>query len=519
MFSITSLAQFQHITIDDSGRPNEPSVALSQSGTIYASSNVDNFYIIQPTDQEYQITKSKVKSKYGMYGDPVLLYQDSTLFFAHLSKTEGKEYGDWFDRIVVQKITNPNTWDEQSYSVGYNNGKMQDKPWMSADNHSTNKGNVYVTWTEFDKYDSEDPNDRSRIRFSKFTSQSDSFSEAITISDTTGNCLDGDETLEGATTAIGTNGEIYAVWAGYDKIYFDYSTDGGKSWHKDKIIASQPEGWDMDMPHIGRANGMPFLVCDSTRNVLYICWADEYDGKADVWMKYSKDGGQSWSERIRVNSNRVDKHCYFPNMKINQQTGKVYIAYYNQRHSSTHRFYDVYLSVFNISKNTSPQINRVTQQSIPLPGPHIFYGDYLDLSIANERIGIVYTTFYHQTVAVELAMAEINNLRSTSNETVSYSISHDYHLEEKLLQLWLNVQEEGRLKFKAKYGYGIFKSKIKVKQEIYSNRMDKDIHLASILDPAYIPISYKLKIKSKSGNVSSFRYKKDRKGIPGTPIF
>ena len=164
---------------------------------------------------------------------------------------------------------------------------MQDKPWLSSDKHSRKyKGNVYVTWTEFDKYNSKDSTDFSRIRFSKYMPKNDSFSKAITISDTVGDCQDGDNTLEGATTAVGSNGEIYAVWAGHDKIWFDKSTDGGETWGKDQEIASQIEGWDMEMPNIFRANGMPFVVCDTTREIIYITWADEENENADVWLIY-----------------------------------------------------------------------------------------------------------------------------------------------------------------------------------------------------------------------------------------
>jgi len=214
--TICSNAQISIRTIDSHANPNEPSIAIKPSQVwikpMVAASNIDNFYT-NPLNPK--LPKSKSTSKYGVYGDPVLHYSDTTLFFAHLSKTPGKSYGEWFDRIVVQKIENPYTWEETSYSVGYNQDKMQDKPWLSSDNHSDRyNGNVYVTWTEFDKYDSDDPNDRSRIRFSKYELSTDSFNTAITISDTTGDCLDGDNTLEGATTAIGKDGTIYAIWAG-----------------------------------------------------------------------------------------------------------------------------------------------------------------------------------------------------------------------------------------------------------------------------------------------------------------
>lgn len=391
VMSIASSAQLTVATIDKEQNPNEPSVAIKPSSYVYspivAASNIDNFYL-NPLSQ---LLKVKSTSKYGVYGDPVLHYSDTTLFFAHLSKTFGKDYGDWFDRIVVQKIANPYTWEETSYSVGYNDNKMQDKPWLSSDNHSDRyKGNVYVTWTEFDKYNSANNNDRSRIRFSRYDLKSDSFNTAITISDTTGDCLDGDSTLEGATTAVGNDGTIYATWAGLDYIWFDQSKDGGKTWGADIKIARQEGGWDMDMPNIMRANGMPFLVCDTTRDILYVTWADAYNGDADVWLMYSKDQGTTWSKRIKVNQDTTKRGQYFPNIAIDQATGEVFIAFYDFRYSSSESFYNIFLNRFTLERGL--QENQITNAAIPLPGKNVFYGDYLDLDVHGNTLAVIYTT-------------------------------------------------------------------------------------------------------------------------------
>ncbi len=71
------------------------------------------------------------------------------------------------------------------------------------------KGNVYVTWTEFASYGSSNPNDSSRIKFSRSTDKEITWSNAITISDRSGDCIDSDNTVEGAVPCVGPNGEIY----------------------------------------------------------------------------------------------------------------------------------------------------------------------------------------------------------------------------------------------------------------------------------------------------------------------
>jgi hypothetical protein len=387
--TIITHAQINTHVLDAKNNPNEPSIALSPTGfNSVAASNINNFYIHPLYKKRTKQTKSS--SALGVYGDPVLHYCDTALFFAHLSKTPGKEYGAWFDRIVVQRIINPETWQEKSYSVGYNQDKMQDKPWLSSDNHSPrNKGNVYVTWTEFDQYDSDNPLDKSRIRFSKYMPTADSFSTAITISDSTGDCRDGDNTLEGATTAVGKNGEIYAVWAGHDYIWLDKSYDGGITWNKDRKIATQKNGWEMDMPHIMRANGMPFIVCDTLQDIQYVTWADEENGNADVWLMYSQDQGNTWSNRINLSSDTSNKHQYFPNIAVDR-FGAIFVAYYDFRYSENNMFYTTTLSRFEIDKPIREYTLHPTL--VPLPGTQVFYGDYLDIDVTSSTLATIYTT-------------------------------------------------------------------------------------------------------------------------------
>ncbi|MBT6234669.1 MAG: exo-alpha-sialidase [Bacteroidetes bacterium] len=388
---LSTFGQLTEITLDNEKNPNEPSVCFGSSSdsVIYAASNTSNFYVIDK--QDFTVQKLRPTSPLGIYGDPVLHYTDSVLYFTHLSKTPGKKYGDWFDRIVVQRIDSLQPWKEQSYSVGYNNNKMQDKPWLSSDDWSTNKGNIYVTWTEFDKYDSDKSTDFSRIRFSRLTPDSDSFSTAITLSDTVGDCIDSDNTLEGVTTAVGPEGNIYAAWAGHDYIYFDKSEDGGITWGQDKIIAEQLNGWDMEMPNIMRANGMPFLVADQKDNILYVCWADERNGNADIWLKYSQDKGNTWSSAIQLNLDKTNTHQYFPNIALDKNSGKIYVAYYDFKSSSTNTFYSISLATYKAGGQL--QNAQLTPYLSALPGKKVFFGDYLDMDIANNQLTIAYTGY------------------------------------------------------------------------------------------------------------------------------
>ena len=61
----------------------------------------------------------------------------------------------------------------------------------------------------------------------------ETWSAPLRLSQVAGDCIDDDNTVEGAVPAVGPNGEIYVSWAGPVGIVFDKSTDGGKTWVKE----------------------------------------------------------------------------------------------------------------------------------------------------------------------------------------------------------------------------------------------------------------------------------------------
>ena len=286
LYSCTlSFAQYPIVTIDNQTYgPNEPSIYINPANPtqIVAGSNINNHYVSSDTGKTWEI--KTLRSSLGVYGDPVI-YADEygNFYFCHLAATKTKHYPDWIDRIVVQKSDDGGKSFNDGSFAGLNGDKEQDKHWIVKDQHSLlHKDNIYLSWTEFDNYDSKDPKDHSRIQFARSVDGAASFEQAITISDTVGDCLDDDNTLEGATAAIGKNGEVYVAWAGYGKIYFDKSLDGGRTWGKDRLISTQDDGWALDFDQIYRSNGLPFLVADHSRgkykNRLYLLWGESLPG-------------------------------------------------------------------------------------------------------------------------------------------------------------------------------------------------------------------------------------------------
>ncbi|HEX6731144.1 MAG TPA: sialidase family protein, partial [Pyrinomonadaceae bacterium] len=203
-------------------------------------------------------------------GDDIVVFShDGTAYHAHLSFTGIRVARPTRADNAISVNTSRDgglTWTDGVPTVRHINSvtPFEDKPGMVVDNApgSRNKGNLYVAWTRFDVYGSRNPEHKSQIYFSRSTDGGKSFSMPIRISDTGGDCVDSDNTVEGAVPAVGPNGEVYVVWAGPLGLVFDKSIDGGLTFGQDKKIADFPGGWDFDVEGISRANGMPVTGVD-----------------------------------------------------------------------------------------------------------------------------------------------------------------------------------------------------------------------------------------------------------------
>lgn len=377
--------------------PCEPSICINPRNTnnIVAGAVLDHYYWSNDGGRTWEA--ARLKSSYGVYGDPVVLADSKgNFYYAHLSDPDGKGWQSkqHLDRIVVQKSTDGGkTYDNGSY-MGQHHPKDQDKHWLCADPETHV---LYCSWTEFDKYDSRDTADHSRILFSKSTDGGATWSEAMAINRFQGDCLDDDNTTEGAVPAVGPNGEVYVAWSWGEKIWFDRSLDGGKTWLADDIVAAkQPGGWTFDVPGVSRCNGMPVLVCDLSkgpnRGTLYLNWADQRHGAddTDIWACSSKDGGKTWSKPKRVNDDGRGHQQFFTWMAIDQTTGHLYVVFYDRRaYGNDDKRTDVYLA---ISRDGGQSFeNKKISQTPFTPNSLTFMGDYNHISAHDGVVRPIWT--------------------------------------------------------------------------------------------------------------------------------
>ncbi len=382
-------SQYKNILIDKQTStqeypPCEPSLCINPANPahIVAGAILDRVYISNDTGSTW--IEKTMHSKLGVFGDPCIIAdRKGKFYYFHLADPGKKKWEspELLDCIVVQSSKkNALKWSKGS-AIGKNSPKDQDKEWATFSNDSKS---IFCTWTEFDEYESTNPADSSRILFSMSTDQGKHWSKASRLSENCGNCLDNDGTVEGAVPAAGPNGQVYVAWALNEKIYFDRSTDQGKTWLSKDIVAAEIKGgWDQKIPGIFRANGMPVLHCDLSnspnRGTLYICWADTRNGESDtdIWVISSKDEGSTWSAPVKVNDDAMGTHQFFPWLTIDQTTGNLYAVFYDRRNYSDNRT-DVYLA--SSSNGGLTWANERISESPFIPDPKLFFGDYNNIS-------------------------------------------------------------------------------------------------------------------------------------------
>jgi hypothetical protein len=367
----------------------EPSIFIdpTDSEKIVAGSVMNDYYYSKDGGLTWRA--KSIYSKYGVNGDPVLLVdKKGYYYYFHLSKYKGERLKGGI--VCERSKTVKGKFKKESHTAI--NGKFHDKQWAVS---NPINGDIYLTWTQFDAYDSNDPRDRSNILFSKSCDYGITWSEPKIISKFSGDCKDDDDTAEGAVPTVGPNGEIYVAWARSSKIYFNLSLDGGETWlEEEKEIGNQIMGWTLEIPGIYRCNGLPVTACDISnapyRGTIYVNWSDQRAGEdnTDIWLKKSTDNGETWSAPIKVNTDTTASHQFLSWLTVDEVTGYVYVVFYDRRNHSDNAT-DVFLAV---SKDGGESFkNYQISETAFIPNEKIFFGDYSNISVRDGMIRPIWT--------------------------------------------------------------------------------------------------------------------------------
>ena len=428
IISVTSNAQqVVRITEPDAINPAEVTIAINPKNPdnmIAASFQTGNppkpragsYHYVTFDGGKTWKTVSTPNPKNLVQGDDVLAFSnDGVAYHAHLSfdgirlaRPVRAENG----MIVNVSKDGGNTWTDGTPAINHINTVIpfEDKPGLIVDNapSSRNKGNVYLAWTRFDVYGSSNPEHHSQIYFTRSTDQGQTFSMPFRISDTGGDCIDSDNTVEGAVPSVGPNGEVYVVWAGPLGLVFDKSIDGGLTFGKDKVIGDIPGGWDFGIEGLSRANGMPVTGVDLSngpnKGTLYVNWIDARNGDPDVFLMSSRNGGETWTAPVRVNDDALKngKAQFFTWMAIDPADGSVNIVFYDRRDGKGTQ------TGLTLARSVDGGRTFVNHKiDIPLfnVNERVFFGDYSSVSAVGGSVVPVFMHFVNDAnLAVSVAL-------------------------------------------------------------------------------------------------------------------
>jgi len=429
-----SLAHSQYTNVRVSSllstSPEEVTIAINPTDPTNLIAGANLRFVYHSTDGGMNWTQNQLPS--GTWGDPCVIFDASgNAYYAHLANLSG---GYFIDRITVHRSSNGGiTWFD-STATPVNPPKQQDKEWMACDYYDTPYYNtLYMAWTEFDTYGSTVPTDSSRILFARSTDGGATWSLPMKISDTGGDCLDDDNTVEGAVPAVGPNGEVYTAWSGPLGIMFDRSFDGGVTFGTDIFVSDQPGGWAFDIPGISRCNGLPITACDVSpsryRGTVYVLWSDQRNGldNTDVFLVKSNDSGSTWSTPTAVNSDGGTAQQFFPWLAIDQSNGFLYTVFYDRRNYSVG---DSMTDVF-VARSTDGGDTWTNFQvsDVPfLPRSSIFFGDYINIAANNGKVFPIWMRL--DTLKLSVWTALINDLVAVegvpTEQNLNFELGNNY---------------------------------------------------------------------------------------------
>ncbi len=432
---------YENVQVNGYPNPEETSIAINPT-------NPDHIIGVAQVPCRYYISEDCGASwENGLLDDPFEL-GDPTIAFDHLGNAYYCYIGTFYHSgiFINRSLDGGHTWSAQPPAViEHDSGApFEDKSYLHVDQtHSPYRGNIYVAWTQFDHYQGSAPSDSTRILFSRSDDMALTFSEPVRVSDKGGNCLDNDDTVEGAVPSVGPDGTVYLAWSGPRGIEFDLSTDGGLTFGIDKVISDQPGGWDFGVPDLDRCNGFPITKVDISQSPfsgrIYVCWSDQRFGDTDVFLISSDDRGDSWSPRVRINTDTLSngRDQFFPWMDVDPVTGIIYVVFYDRREHADNRQTDVYLAT-SIDGGVTFTDEKISDSPFQID-PSAFFGDYIGLAAYAGHVRPLWVRMdgaelslwtalidFHST-DVEFDLPEIGHLRISPNPV--HSTTRIYNAE------------------------------------------------------------------------------------------
>jgi len=313
--------------------------------------------------------------------DPVLDFDAEGNFYYNSLTAEGWDF--WCH--VFKSTDGGQTWDDGTYAFG------GDKQWMCIDRtDGIGHGNIYANWTYF------------------YSICDGDFTRSYDGGETFLDCLELPGGPTWGTTTVGPDGELYITGEGYDFVVVKSTT------MQDSSLPPEFDSWttvnlggNMEFgvgPNPGGLLGQVWIATDHsdgpTRgNVYVLCSVDPSGGDPlDVMFARSEDGGQTWSNPVRVNDDPPgsDAWQWFSTMSVSPN-GRIDVIWNDTRNDPGGYTSELY---YAYSDNTG-QTWSVNEPISPSFDPHIGWpqqnkiGDYYDMISDETGAHVAYSATFN----------------------------------------------------------------------------------------------------------------------------
>ena len=308
----------------------EPMIAVSDNGTLFVGwKNADTHNgpgervsIVKSIDKGVSWTDPFDMPMYNelntKQSDPWLVWNNQNIYYAYIEWQP--EYfqnltTDYLTQVTVAKSNGDITeWVTASASNG---SYFADKETMNIDDN----GIIYVV---YDDADVSTPDGNVTIRLTRSINAGESFQEISVIG------VPSDGHFAPYIT-LNSENNIYIVSTWLDinnsggNLYFTRSLDGGFMFGNQRFVNNDGNYYFFDL---GKAT-IPVIRFDQDER-LYLLWADMYENDThsiDVYLRYSDDFGETWSNRFQVNPTTAGDQ-WMPDMDIDSD-GNLHVVYYD----------------------------------------------------------------------------------------------------------------------------------------------------------------------------------------------
>jgi hypothetical protein len=149
----------------------------------------------------------------------------------------------------------------------------------------------------------------------------------------------------------GAHKEVYLTWISEETLYFLRSLDGGITWLPDAKFINKVKNAENYLVDGITVKGKPVITCDTSmsafRGRIYISWSDEKYGATnkDVFIVYSDDKGENWTEPILVTYRPNHREQFKPALSVDQKTGRLCVIYFDKQNYLEPGLADVYMAL------------------------------------------------------------------------------------------------------------------------------------------------------------------------------